>query len=141
MTNNLADNPYYAAAQEFISSGKLRDLPLGTHVLDEGNLWVNVLEVSLKSPAEAVLEAHDSYIDIQVPLTGSETYGVKPRQGCTPAGGFDEARDIVFFTDPVTETVTVPALGQITFTPETAHAPLIGEGVIRKAIFKVRVVG
>ena len=26
----------------------------------------------------------------------------------------------------------------ITFEPDTAHAPLIGEGTIHKAIFKVR---
>ncbi len=137
---DLSANPFYTRAQELISSGTLPTLPLGKHVLDEGNLWVNILEVRLKAPSKAVLEAHNSFIDIQVPLSGSETYGIKDRDKCTPLGEFNEAEDIIFFTDPVEDTVTVQPGGQVTFAPETAHAPLIGEGVIRKAIFKVRAV-
>lgn len=46
----------------------------------------------------------------------------------------------MFFDDPVTETVHVKAGDSITFAPDTAHAPLIGTGRIKKAIFKIKVV-
>ena len=42
-------------------------------------------------------------------------------------------------TETLCKTVTVEAGGSITFDPDTAHAPLIGEGTIHKAIFKVEV--
>ena len=35
--------------------------------------------------------------------------------------------------------MTVEVGQAITFDPDTAHAPLIGEGTIHKAIFKVKV--
>ena len=48
--------------------------------------------------------------------------------------------DIMFFDDPIEETVSAEAGDIVTFAPDMAHAPLIGEGVIHKAIFKVKVV-
>ncbi len=39
---------------------------------------------------------------------------------------------------PVTETVHTKAGETITFAPDTAHAPLIGNGRIKKAIFKIK---
>jgi beta-galactosidase beta subunit len=51
----------------------------------------------------------------------------------------DSVKDILFFDDAIEETVTVEAGEMIVFKPDTAHAPLIGSGPIRKAIFKVSV--
>ncbi|HOE94143.1 MAG TPA: YhcH/YjgK/YiaL family protein, partial [Candidatus Cryptobacteroides sp.] len=83
---------------------------------------------------------HDAFIDIQIPLSGPETFGVKPRSECTqPRGEMDSVKDILFFDDAIEETVTVKAGEMIVFKPDTAHAPLIGFGPIRKAIFKVSV--
>ena len=135
------DNPFYAKAMEFLQDTDLFDLEPGKHVIDGDNLWVNIVDSKLKTPQEAKLEVHDKYIDIQIPLSKEETFGVKPRSECTqPVGEMDPVKDILFFADPVEETVTVKAGGVITFEPDTAHAPLIGEGTIHKAIFKVKVV-
>ena len=49
-------------------------------------------------------------------------------------------KDILFYHDPVEETITAEIGDVITFAPDVAHAPLIGEGTIHKAIFKVKVV-
>ena len=87
------------------------------------------------------LEVHDKYIDIQVPLSKSESFGVKPRQDCQePDGSFNPDKDILFYKDKDWTTVTIEPGKAITFAPDTAHAPLIGEGTIHKAIFKVKVV-
>ncbi len=134
-------NPYYAKAIEFIRSNDLCALSPGKHVIDGDNLWVNIVDSALKTPGQARLEAHDRYIDIQVPLSGPESFGVKARRDCTmQAGEMDAEKDIVFFDDPVDFCVTVQPGEDVTFAPETAHAPLIGEGTVHKAIFKVKVV-
>ena len=78
------------------------------------------------------------YIDIQVPLSKSETFGIKPRIECTyPIG--EMVNDGLLFNDRIENTVTVGMGETATFAPDTAHAPLIGEGTIHKAIFKVAV--
>ena len=65
---------------------------------------------------------------------------MKPRSECREADGeFNAEKDILFFKDKDWETVTVAQGEMITFEPEQAHAPLIGEGTIHKAIFKVKV--
>ena len=119
MDKKLMDNPYYAKAIAYI----------------------NTVDSNMKTPEQARLEVHDRYIDIQVPLSKEETFGVAPRSSCKePDGEMNIEKDILFYRDPVTETITAAPGEVVTFAPETAHAPLIGEGTIRKAIFKVKVV-
>lgn len=136
----LKDNPYFMKAMEYARVTDLSKLPLGKHVLDSTNLWLTIMEVSLKTREEARLEAHDEYIDIQIPLSCDEVFGVKDRSKCaSPSGPFDKEADIIFFEDVPDRYVTVKAFEPIVFTPELSHAPLIGEGLLRKAVFKVKV--
>lgn len=136
-TNN---NPYYKQAVDYINGKRLEGLSVGTHIIDGDNLWVNIVETNLKPASEARLEAHDKYIDLQVPLSKDERFGIKPRSLCGKEVDANADNDIVFFDDPITETVLVKAGESITFAPDTAHAPLIGDGPIRKAIFKIKVI-
>ena len=141
MNENLMSNPYYAKAIEYINTHDLNALENGRHALDGDNLFVNIVDGNMRSVEEAHLEVHDVYIDVQVPLSKGETFGVKPRALCeNPAGEMNTADDIMFYDDPIEETLSVEAGEVVTFAPDMAHAPLIGEGVIHKAIFKVRVV-
>lgn len=138
---NLDDNKYYLAALEYIEKTDLSELEPGKHVLDGDNLFVNIVDSQMKTPEQARLEVHDKYIDIQVPLSKEESFGVKPRKDCTePDGEFNAEKDILFYKDKDWTTVTVKVGEAITFEPDTAHAPLIGEGTIHKAIFKVKAV-
>lgn len=134
-------NPYYAKAIEYIKDNDLDALESGKHLIDGENLFVNIVDSQMKTAQQARLEVHDRYIDIQVPLSKAETYGVKPRCECTePDGEFDAGKDILFYNDPVIETISAQPGEAVTFAPDTAHAPLIGDGTIHKAIFKVLVV-
>ena len=138
---NLQDNPYYQLALQYIRQTNLSQLPSGKHVIDGENLWVNITDSPLRTAAEARFEVHNRYVDIQIPLSGAEQYGIRPRRLCTqPIGDFNAQDDYQLFDDPVEDIRTVEPGGLIVFDPETAHAPLIGEGTIHKAIFKVRVV-
>ena len=140
MEEKLMQNPYYAKAMEFIRTTDLNALGNGKHVIDGDNLFVNIVDSNMKTPQQARLEVHDRYIDIQVPLSKSETFGVKPRKDCKePDGEMNTVKDILFYKDPVEETVTAAQGEAVTFAPDMALAPLIGEGTIHKALFKVRV--
>lgn len=141
MEEKLMQNPYYAKAMEFIHTTDLNALENGKHFIDGENLFVNIVDSNMKTPQQARLEVHDKYIDIQIPLSKGEIFGVKPRNECKePLGEMDPVKDILFYSDPVEQTIEAGIGEVITFAPEMAHAPLIGEGTIHKAIFKVRVV-
>ena len=119
----------------------LADLPLGRTEVDGENVFINVMDVDLKRPADAKLEIHDRYLDIQVLVRGErEAFGWSQRDRVTrPLGAFDVQKDIRFYDD-VPQTYYEVTPGQFTLLfPEDAHAPMVGEGTIRKVIVKVRV--
>lgn len=141
---NLLDNKYYRKAMEIIAGGKLGEMESGKHVIDGDNLFVNICDSELKTPEQARFEAHKKYIDIQVPLSCAESYGIMPVEDCKEQDGeFNTGKDVVFFKDKVAaKTVYTAQPGQaVVFTPADAHAPMIGKGKIHKAIFKVIVMG
>ena len=138
---DLDNNKYYQQALQYIADTDLSELENGKHLLDGDNLFVNIVDSQMKTPEQARLEVHDKYIDIQVPLSKAESFGVKPRKDCVePDGEFNAEKDILFYKDKDWTTITVEVGQAVTFDPDTAHAPLIGEGEIHKAIFKVKVV-
>ena len=64
---------------------------------------------------------------------------MKNRSECQqPIGEFNEADDYIFFEDEIIAIENRQPGEMIAFTPDDAHAPLISEGPIHKAIFKVR---
>ena len=69
MDEKLMNNPYYAKALEYIQTTDLNSLPLGKHLIDGENLFVNIVDSDMKTPQQARLEVHDKYIDIQIPLS------------------------------------------------------------------------
>lgn len=138
---NLNENPHYQEALDYIKKHDLNKLENGKHVIDGDNLYVNIVDSDMKTPEAARLEVHDKYIDIQIPLSKGESYGVKPRSECREADGeYNPEKDILFYKDRDWKTVSAQPGEAVTFAPDTAHAPLIGEGRIHKAIFKVKAV-
>lgn len=140
METSIERNPYYIEAMDFIRTHDLSLLAAGRYAIDGDNLYLNIVDAQMRPSVEARLEVHDRYIDVQVPLSCQETFGIKSRAECTePDGSMDTEKDIMFFNDVIDTLVNVRPGEVMVFPPDTAHAPLIGEGHIRKAIFKVRV--
>ena len=140
METSIERNPYYIEAMDFIRTHDLSLLAAGRYAIDGDNLYLNIVDAQMRPSVEARLEVHDRYIDVQVPLSCQETFGIKSRAECTePDGSMDTEKDIMFFNDVIDTFVNVMPGEVMVFPPDTAHAPLIGEGHIRKAIFKVRV--
>ena len=98
----------------------------------------SIVETQLKPEAEARLETHRKYIDIQIPLSCAESYGWRSLSTLTDSEtGYKEDNDIEFFHDQPSTLVTLQPGEFVIFSPEDGHAPLVGEGAIRKMIIKV----
>jgi YhcH/YjgK/YiaL family protein len=112
----------------------------GQYKLDGDRLMANVDAVNAKTEAEAKLESHKKYIDIQVCLEGEETIGWNDLSKCNnPIGDFNENKDFVLYSDPVETWLKIPSGHFTVFYPEDGHAPLVGEGEFYKIVFKIAV--
>ena len=133
-------NPRMKKAFELLASTDWTTMETGIHELDGKDIYVNVMERELKQKSDAKLEVHNEYIDIQVLVTGKEeTFGWSERKDLRmPQGEFNAEKDIQFFDD-VPQTYYTLRPGQFTVLfPEDGHAPMVGEGTMRKIIVKVR---
>jgi biofilm protein TabA len=132
-------HPQFQKVEEFLKTYKF-DKP-GERVYIVGDkLFVIPALDNAKTKENAALEAHNRYIDIQVCLEGNEIMGWRDRADChSPKSTFNTEKDIIFFEDKPLNYFSVPAGSFAIFFPEDSHAPLIGEGVIRKVIFKIEV--
>ena len=130
----------FAAMFDYIEANDLSSLGDGRYDIDGDNLFLIVVTAPMRTAEEAPLEAHDRYYDVQIPLAQSETFAIADRNVChSPRGEADAANDIVFFDDKPQRTVTVAPMQLLVLPPQVAHAPMIGEGVQHKAIFKIRI--
>ena len=133
-------HPLFPRAFEFMRDTDLNALAPGVHQIIDKQLFVIVEEADGRTRAEAKLEAHRKYIDIQLVLKGVDEMGWKPLSDChQPLDDYDRERDIRFFDDEPDSWIATPAGAFCIFFPEDAHAPLVSSGAIRKIIFKIAV--
>ena len=132
-------HPQFHKVEEFLKTYKFGK-PGERFYIDGEKLFVIPALDNAKAKINALLEAHNRYIDIQICLEGIETMGWCDRSDCkSPKNSFDSEKDIIFYNDKSLNYFEVPAGSFAIFFPEDCHAPLIGEGMIRKVIFKVEV--
>lgn len=111
--------------------------------LDGAAVFARVMRYPTRAPGEAVLEAHDAYIDIQMTLEGDEGIAWHPRAALEIATPYDPETDAVFFRDPGPPPAlvrNVPGVFSV-FFPWDAHmaqlASASGPAPVRKAVVKV----
>jgi YhcH/YjgK/YiaL family protein len=134
-------HPGFEKAFEFLKRADLATMEKGTYEIDGKNVYAMVQGGPGKKSADARLEAHDRYIDIQYLIEGNERIGWKPRRECiTTSSAYNSEKDIVFYGDvPQTTLAFVPGSFAL-FYPFDAHAPMISDGEVRKCVVKVKVV-
>lgn len=133
-------HPLFARAFDYLRNTDLLALAPGRHTVEGEELFAIVEHCTGRTRAEAKLESHRRYIDIQLVLEGVDEMGWKPLAECTqPIGDFDAARDIRFYDDAPASWVATPAGSFCLFFPDDAHAPLVSDGMIRKVIMKIAV--
>ena len=138
----LALHPLFARAFEFLRGTDLDALAPGMHAIQDEQLFAIVEDCTGRTRAEAKLECHRRYIDIQLVLEGVDEMGWKPLAACVdPATDHDAARDIRFFNDVPSSWVATPPGSFCLFFPDDAHAPLVSAGRIRKVVVKIELAG
>jgi YhcH/YjgK/YiaL family protein len=133
-------HPLFARAFEFLRNTDLHALTPGTHPVQGEQIFAIAEACAGRTRAEAKLECHRRYIDIQLVLEGIDEMGWKPVAECVdPATDYDAARDIRFFNDTPSSWIATPPGSFCLFFPDDAHAPLVSDGLIRKVVLKIAV--
>lgn len=131
-------NPLFADVVKFIKENDLNTLEVGKHFIKDKDLFVNIQVATGKTKEAANFETHKRMLDIQIPLDNNETYGYMPLEDL-PEAEYNDEKDVTKYSGVVAETFVNCKPGEFAiFFPQDGHQPCIGEGDIRKAIFKVK---
>jgi biofilm protein TabA len=135
-------HPRFAKAIECIKAANYRDLQTGEVKWDGEDIRAIVIHDQLVNEKDSTdyFECHNTHIDIQIVYEGVERVGWRSRSNCLmPRGEYSAEKDVLFFEDaPELFFELKPGHFAIYF-PNDVHAPMIGEGTIKKLVVKVRV--
>ena len=133
-------HPLFPRTFEFMRNTDLLALAPGRYPVVGEQLFAIVESVPGRTRADAKLECHRKYIDIQLVLEGNDEMGWKALADCIdPVSDYSTEKDIRFFHDAPATWIATPPGAFCIFFPEDAHAPLVSSGNIRKVIFKIAV--
>lgn len=131
-------HPQFKSLFDYIKSHDLLVMELGRIVLDGEKLYINNSLSDMKDANEQIVEVHRRYIDVHIPLDKCERIGWMPLAELQhPDTVYKEQEDFAFFSDRPRCYVDVEPGHCLIAFPEDGHAPIIGEGKIRKAIAKI----
>lgn len=134
-------HPLFAKAFEYINKTDWANTEVGKYDIEPG--LKSILSNGPGKTNEASIakfECHNKNIDIQLCLSGVEQIGWKPREKCVmDNGGYNEEKDVQFYSDAPDMYFTLTDGQFAIFFPEDVHAPMIGEGDIKKLVIKVKI--
>ena len=135
-------HPSFAKAFESVKLQNLENTEPGKYEIDGDKLRAIVSNKPGMTAAEsaAKFECHDKHIDIQLCIKGKEQIGWKPRNTCTQQKGeYNPEKDVVFYNDTPDMYFKLTNHQFAIFFPDDVHAPMIGEGEIKKLVIKVKI--
>ncbi len=132
-------NPLFADVVDFLKCHDLNTMEAGKYPIKEKDLFLNLQMAKGRSQETAVLETHVEMIDIQIPISGDETFGYTPLSDL-PSFDYNAEKDITKYGDTKAQTYVTVKPGQFAiFFPQDGHAPCITNvPEIKKAIFKIK---
>ncbi len=132
-------NPLFEVVAQFLKENNLDAMETGKHPIKGDDVFVNIQVAKGKKVEEAVMETHRIMADIQIPISGEETYGYIPAENL-PEAEYNEAKDITKFPGAPAQSLVTCRPGMFAiFFPQDGHAPCISQQPeIKKAIFKVK---
>lgn len=130
----------FGKVYSFLRENDLHKIAEGKHIIEENNIWCTVSSTAGKGLEElAPLEVHDSFIDIHVVLEGTETMGFRDRAKCNGDDiKYDDSTDTAILAEEPEAFISYSDDNFVLCFPQDAHAPMMGNGIIKKAVFKVR---
>lgn len=135
-------HPLFAKAFEYICLQKMENIDVGKYEIDGDNLKAIVSNKQGMITEESILkfECHNRHIDIQLCINGNERFGWKSRNTCTQQKGeYNPEKDVAFYNDTPDMYFQLTNNQFAIFFPEDVHAPMIGEGEIKKMVVKVKI--
>lgn len=134
--------PRFDKVMAWLENNDANTIPVGAYNVEGDNLIIKVVDMVGKEEKDCLFETHDAYIDIQIPITGSEKMGWRSRSTCKNVHKpYDAAVDMALYNEQST-TMTLVQPGEFTvFFPEDGHQPGIAPTTAhyRKIIVKTRV--
>ena len=111
----------------------------GKRILLGEDLFAGIDRYNTKTRDTAKLETHQTYVDIQVLLSGSECLEVFPKKDLTVSEPYDAERDAAFYQVPHEAPVKITLTpGQfVVFFPDDAHMPCLMDGDSPQPVQKV----
>jgi len=134
-------HPLFCKAFEYINQNDLANAADGKSDISDGlKAIISNAPGKTKEASLAKFECHNKNIDIQLCLNGVETLGWRRRGECvTPNGQYNEEKDVQFYNDAPDTFFELTGGEFAIFFPEDVHAPMIGEGLIKKLVIKVKI--
>jgi len=131
-------HPRFEQAYRYIRNNDLAAMEPGKYPIEGEEIYCTISQGAGKALEEAPLEVHDSYIDVHILLSGEEVMGWRDRSRCHADDAvYDQERDIAFLSESPEVFISLTPEQFVIFFPHDAHAPMIGNGPIKKAIVKV----
>jgi biofilm protein TabA len=136
--------PAWIAAFEFLKT-LTPDSETGKRLIQGNDLFAGVDTYETKARADAKLETHRKYVDIQVLLSGEEVLEIFPKQGLTVSEPYNPERDVEFYEKPAEAhaRITLNPGQFLVFFPDDAHMPCLMAGAspkpVKKAVFKIAI--
>lgn len=134
-------HPLFEKAFAFITQTDLANAPDGKSDISDGlkAIFSNKPGVTTEASV-AKFECHDNNIDIQLCISGVETIGWKPREKCNNKNGdYNPEKDVQLYNEQPDMYFQLTDGQFAIFFPEDVHAPMIGEGNIKKLVIKVKI--
>lgn len=132
-------HPLFKQLFDYVKTHDLLHTECGRIELAGDDLFINNVNPTCVSASDQVLEVHRDYIDVHILLEGKERIGWKALEDVTDLKqAYQKEGDCALYSDTPTSFVDLLPEQFLIVFPEDPHAPVIGEGKIRKLIGKVR---
>lgn len=128
-------------ALKYIAETDFSTVEKGKYPINGDLIYAVVNEYQTKPEAECKIEAHRRYIDVQFVVSGEEAIGYAPLNGQEPSIAYNDEKDCVFYTVPVSKVKISSGMFAI-FYPHDLHQPGVSaetESNVKKVVVKVRV--
>ena len=125
----VALNPLFADVVEFLNSHDLNTMEAGKYPIKDKDLFLNLQVAKGRTKETAFLETHVEMIDIQIPISGAETFGYTPLEDL-PDFEYNAEKDITKYGDTKAQTyVTCKTGSDGHLLPAGRSCPLYHRGL------------
>lgn len=134
-------HPNFKRAFDYVNKNNINNLTEGTYEIGTGLKAIVIIgEGTSKQKSIKGFECHDQNIDIQISIKGPETFAWKPREKCNnPNGDYSKEKDVRFFHDAPDMFFQLHEKQFAILYPEDVHAAMIGDGMLKKIVIKVKI--